>query len=424
MVSKSLDISEIDNLVNEIKTLKSQLGENQKKINNLIQAREKLHLINLEKENNEKSGNCPYCNYPYENLELLEEAYSSLGTMLKSSQDSISLEIKEKNSKLTTLVKPTVDLIVKLLEQLEYENIEQVRILAKEYSVLLNLEKNIVDIVKIGEFIGDHHSWRKLDEESQVIELKRIIESNRVGYANETFIENLKTFQYDEIYKENAAILSMDQLNLNDDECINNKIKYLRYQNSLIKNKDIDLINDEVKVLIIKLKKLERIRNRFDELKSLYNNSIEEYKNLVLKKLRVPLLIYTGKILQDYQNGLGVFINHNDMRFVSNGDAKHDILNTFSSGQLSAFVLSFLFAMNKRYISEGTDDIGFILIDDPVQTMDDINIASFIEVLRNDFPNKQIILSTHETDKENYILYKFLKYNLKGQSFNVKDNMY
>lgn len=177
-------------------------------------------------------------------------------------------------------------------------------------------------------------------------------------------------------------------------------------------------------MLIIKLKKLEKIRKQFDELKSLYNDAIDEYKNLVLKKLRVPLLIYTGKILQDYQNGLGVFINQDEMRFVSNGDAKHDILNTFSSGQLSGFVLSFLFAMNKRYISEETDDIGFILIDDPVQTMDDINIASFIEVLRNDFPNKQIILSTHETDKENYILYKFLKYNLKGQSFNVKDNMY
>ena len=58
----------------------------------------------------------------------------------------------------------------------------------------------------------------------------------------------------------------------------------------------------------------------------------------------------------------------------------------------------------------GLRNIGFILIDDPVQTMDDINIASFIEVLRNDFPEKQIILSTHETDKENYILYKFLKY--------------
>lgn len=59
----------------------------------------------------------------------------------------------------------------------------------------------------------------------------------------------------------------------------------------------------------------------------------------------------------------------------------HDILNTFSSGQLSGFVLAFLFAMNKRYIKASSDDIGFIHIDDPVQTMDDINISSLIEVL-------------------------------------------
>ena len=139
---------------------------------------------------------------------------------------------------------------------------------------------------------------------------------------------------------------------------------------------------------------------------------------------RVPLLIYTGKILQDYQNGLGVFVNKDEMRFVSNGDAKHDILNTFSSGQLSGFVLAFLFAMNKQYIKASSDDIGFILIDDPVQTMDDINISSLIEVLRNDFANKQIVLSTHEMDKENYILYKFYKYNQVGQSFNVKEEIY
>lgn len=106
------------------------------------------------------------------------------------------------------------------------------------------------------------------------------------------------------------------------------------------------------------------------------------------------------------------------------GDAKHDILNTFSSGQLSGFVLSFLFAMNKQYIKASSDDIGFILIDDPVQTMDDINISSLIEVLRNDFSDKQIILSTHEMDKENYILYKFYKYNRIGQSFNVKEEIY
>lgn len=424
MVSELYNISEVDDLVNEIKALNSQLGDNQKKINDLIQAREKLHSLNVVKDNNAGSSNCPYCNYPYGNLELLEEAYATLSTKLKSSQDGISSEIKDKNIKLANFIKPTVSLIVQLLDQVDVDKIDQIRVLAREYSMLLKSEKRMADILKIGEFIHENNSWKELDDGNRVIELKRIIESNLTGYTNETFLEKLKLFDYDKIYKENTDLLSMEQPNLNDKGSIDNKIKFVRYQNSLIKNKDIDLIKNEVKMLIIKLKKLEKIRKQFDELKNLYNGAINEYKNLVLKKLRVPLLIYTGKILQDYQNGLGVFINQDEMRFVSNGDAKHDILNTFSSGQLSGFVLSFLFAMNKRYISEETDDIGFVLIDDPVQTMDDINIASFIEVLRNDFPNKQIILSTHETDKENYILYKFLKYNLKGQSFNVKDNMY
>ncbi|WP_425803337.1 AAA family ATPase [Desulfitobacterium sp. Sab5] len=424
IVSESLNISEVDDLVNEIKALNSQLGNNQKKINELIQAREKLHSINKVKDNNSNSSNCPYCNYPYENLELLEEAYSTLSTKLKSSQDGISIEIKDKNIKLANFIKPTVDLVVELLGKGDVDKIDQIRVLASEYSMLLKSEKKMADILKIGEFIVEVNPWKELDDESRLIELKRIIESNLTGYTNEMFLENLKLYDYDKVYNENSVLLSIEQSNLNDKDRIDNKIRFVKYQNSLIKNKEIDLIKSEVKMLITKLKKLEKIRKQFDELKNLYNKAIDEYKNLVLKKLRVPLLIYTGKILQDYQNGLGVFINQEEMRFVSNGDAKHDILNTFSSGQLSGFVLSFLFAMNKRYIAEENDDIGFILIDDPVQTMDDINIASFIEVLRNDFPNKQIILSTHETDKENYILYKFLKYNLKGQSFNVKDNMY
>lgn len=82
-----------------------------------------------------------------------------------------------------------------------------------------------------------------------------------------------------------------------------------------------------------------------------------------------------------------------------------------------------MLAMNKVYVGED-DQLGFLLIDDTVQTMDDINMASLVELLRNEFDDKQIILSTHESEKENYILYKFLKYNKMGQSFNVKDELY
>lgn len=95
---------------------------------------------------------------------------------------------------------------------------------------------------------------------------------------------------------------------------------------------------------------------------------------------------------------------------------KHDILNTFSSGQTSAFVISFILAMNKFYVGDDVQ-LGFLIIDYPVQTMDDINIASLVELLRNEFNNKQIILSTNELEKENYILYKFWKYGQRGQFF-------
>lgn len=84
--------------------------------------------------------------------------------------------------------------------------------------------------------------------------------------------------------------------------------------------------------LIVRKEKVMKVRQQLNELSKVYDKSVEEYKNTILKQLRVPLLIYTGKILQDYQNGLGVFVNKDEMRFVSNGDAKHDILNTFSSG--------------------------------------------------------------------------------------------
>lgn len=214
------------------------------------------------------------------------------------------------------------------------------------------------------------------------------------------------------------------QLNLKDKEKVNNKKKYIQLHINQKRNQKAQTIKQRLKENLIRLDKLERIRENLNSLGKIYDKSIEQYKNQVLRKLRVPLLIYTAKILQDYQNGLGVFIDKDEMRFVSNCDAKHDILNTFSSGQLSGFVLAFLFSMNKQYIKESEDDLGFILIDDPVQTMDDINISSMIEVLRNDFSSKQIIMSTHEMDKENYILYKFYKYNITGQSFNVKDNLY
>ncbi len=62
-----------------------------------------------------------------------------------------------------------------------------------------------------------------------------------------------------------------------------------------------------------------------------------------------------------------------------------------------------------------------LLIDDPLQSMDDINMTSFVELLRNEFGKCQIILSTHDDRISRYIRYKFEKFNLKTIRYNVKE---
>jgi len=53
--------------------------------------------------------------------------------------------------------------------------------------------------------------------------------------------------------------------------------------------------------------------------------------------------------------------------------------------------------------------------------MDEINIISLVELLRNEFSNRQIILSTHEDHFARYFLYKFLKYQRSVRQIKLID---
>ena len=70
-----------------------------------------------------------------------------------------------------------------------------------------------------------------------------------------------------------------------------------------------------------------------------------------------------------------------------------------SSGQLSAVALSFLLCMNQAYGANKACSI--LLIDDPVQTIDDVNMVGFVDILR----------------------YRYSKAEKKVNVFNMKDIM-
>ena len=415
------DFSLIKNISSEIINLRETLSTNQKIIEKLMSARKALK--NAKNEYNEQGTICPFCNTKFTDVSLLNDGFDEIDKLLQSESGSAGERISLKNKELISaieIVKEIINPYVVGLDETTVKLLIQQKASLKKF---INDSGRVANVEKVGKYLANTDFEAKVETDNMIIEIQRLLSGLTKKIHNEDF-DNLNTeYKYDSIEEFYGQSLSdiKKQIPI---EILKQKSAYLQTVVLEKENTEIQAIMDEVRKIIIRKEKMKKVRKQLHELNKVYDKEIEKYKNVTLKKLRVPLLIYTGKILQDYQNGLGVFVSKDEMRFVSNGDAKHDILNTFSSGQLSGFVLAFLFAMNKQYIKNSSDDIGFILIDDPVQTMDDINISSLIEVLRNDFSDKQIILSTHEMDKENYILYKFLKYNQLGQSFNVKEEIY
>ncbi len=420
--SVRFDIEDVQSMCTNLIEMSKTLSSKQAVIKKMESARIALHEANEEFDEN--TDKCPYCGQQYGESIKLKEAYEAAHALLEKENGEELKKYNELVKQLEEAVKESKNALNKEIGALNDSDVSVILDEVRRLSSFVSDKKRVENVEMLIPLIRGDKAFDDMGKQEQKNELQRMfIEAKRV-FSNEDFTNNLSLYAYDSLLEEYPDIEWTEQNLLQDEKMVDNKKGYIKAAINSKKNEKANEIKARIKKNIRRWKALKAIREDLKNIQKLYSDAIESYKNQILKRLRVPLLIYTGKILQDYQNGLGVFISKDEMRFVTNGDVKHDILNTFSSGQLSGFVLAFLFSMNKQYVKESEDDLGFILIDDPVQTMDDINISSMIEVLRNDFKDRQIILSTHETDKENYILYKFFKYNRIGQSFNVKDQLY
>ena len=210
------------------------------------------------------------------------------------------------------------------------------------------------------------------------------------------------TFSQGKLYTQDGDVISDKQL-----QKYINKIDVFEQElaSEEINEKKKDLTN--LQELQRKLSSKEKIVKK---LFNTYNSQIKDYERLVAKQISIPFYVYSSKILQTRPDGNGAFIKSSDnakekgyIRFVSGLDDEHDAWNSMSSGQLSGLVVSFMLAMNKVYPTK----LKSLLIDDPVQTMDEINLASLVQVLRKEFFDNQIIISTHERKSANYFAYKY-----------------
>ena len=132
----------------------------------------------------------------------------------------------------------------------------------------------------------------------------------------------------------------------------------------------------------------------------------KEYQTQLLNAIKIPLMVYSGRIIQNYPLGLGIraIIKTNQLVFEAASKSGSDVYNILSTGQLNGLSIALLLSIKNVY--GDTKGLNILLIDDPLQTIDDISAISLADLLTQQGIG-QIVLSTHEEAKAALLRYKF-----------------
>lgn len=400
------------------KELKNKNGVYQDLLDKIILSRNILkgHYENHKDLNNKV--NCPFCGdlkSSYGQLmeefnvqtktfeELQDNNQKEIKKLIDELSNSFVLDCKSKSNYFIKKYESYSELLTVLSEQSSYK--DQWSSMYKLKSWLDSSNVDLKDFINsslfysIGDLLPDKFN-------TLVLYLKSLIKPVDVSVNYIDIINILKIYDIKE--KNNNLFDSTDNLieisDLEKDSIFLNFID--------LKSKSLNFNENKEKIvsLTTKLKFISKKLESLKKISNVYNNQIRRYELNVAKQIAIPFHIYSSKLLQTRPDGNGAYLkvasNVRDagfIRFISNASDDHDAWNTMSSGQLSGLILSFTLAMNKVYPTK----LNTLLIDDPVQTMDEINLASFVQLLRNEFSNYQLVISTHERKTSSYFAYKY-----------------
>ncbi|HAS6196160.1 TPA: AAA family ATPase [Vibrio vulnificus] len=360
---------------------------------------------------------CMLCGHDYKSHTALSDAIAKHGDLLKqelTGQDKALIKAREEfNAK---FVLPLVQKCSDYIEQNPSPSQEELLALSKARN-LENRFNNLREwLLKEGIQFDDllASSFPVSGGSNYIREASNLLSErirSVVGTAPEGYYESNVNGVFDRIYVDYFQSKQARTAEIQEEQ-LESKKRYIKglYFSSLKE------VAEKLAKLISTKALLDKAEVEVNDLVGVVKTKIKQYRKKLITDIEIPFYIYSGKILQSHQAGLGhgIFIKDptgneelKNVRLVSNWESDHDILNTMSSGQISAIVISLTLALHKVYSSRFSS----VLIDDPVQTMDDINMSSLVEVLRNDFKDRQVILSTHEDKVARYFTYKYLKHN-------------
>lgn len=290
-----------------------------------------------------------------------------------------------------------------LLKNIEELN-TKIKLATNKYSIIdsEDIEKRIFSLSSEVEFLLSKVKTFNLFLENN---FKDINTSNlSLEVLKELFISKKKDINKS-ITKYNEIIINLNVLS----EYGKNLVEYFN-----IKNKEVELDNinnflntkrrvkeslsREISILENKIETDVKLFFYEDTINKIYSkiDPHPEYKNVRFEST-----------FKDGKGYLDVFVEDNESNLISPS-------LYYSSAQLNALSLSIFLAKALHAKDDNEDSIDCIFIDDPIQSMDSINILATIDLFRSLVVNhnKQIILSTHDKN-----FYELLKKKIPSEVF-------
>lgn len=466
-------------------TLRESVGQADKNLSDLLQLRRKLDkkFDDLRQHKHVDENKCPFCNNQFDSFVDLKSSYNNYTAYLTeiSSRDSQRLQevqlslnsiiqqVKQKitdeiNSLTTNIDKKLLDRLQELsgsyqsyskyledfktfiqsytnmapyqLENLEFDNYNhQYQSSLQEFRSKLVVDDDVYRVLDINSLENIKGQLGDLREEFPELQFETYqLESSSYSKINMAMIDSrlheLKQaihLAIDEKYAINENLIAdtenifptyfqskvevLEDIRIGD---LEEKKLYIDKQYKLVQNQQFQDLSRRIKIL-------EKTAERLKEIHTIYKEEVKKFKIGIVKQLRIPFFIYSAKMLQNYQQGMGIFLTYKKttssdnetvaiIRFKSDTKNDHDVMNQLSTGQLAVVSLAFTLSLNTMF--KLSDNLNFLMIDDPIQDMDAMNVLSFIEILRHGIIDRyQIILSTYSDHNALFMGYKFANSN-------------
>lgn len=216
----------------------------------------------------------------------------------------------------------------------------------------------------------------------------------------------------------NSAFKDLQDFYIVTAEDLKDKEQYISIKANEAQNSRLQTCIIDLKLIEKETLAAQKAQGKIEKLRSTLKKTEQSYTDQTISAIEFIFHIYSGRLIQNYQRGLGLFIESREgtqLRFLTAEKSEHDAVMSMSSGQVSALSLAFFLALNKVYAR-----VPLILIDDPSQSLDEVNVASLTDLLRCELKHCQLVVSSHEDDISAYMRYRFDRAGLTTSSLNMQ----